>query len=373
MLPITANAFDRMWIECEEDYLATVRRVGRSGWYILGPEVAEFEKRLATYCESAAAVGCASGLDAIEIALRVANVAPGDKVLTSPLSAFASTLAIIRTGARPIFCDVDSHGLLDPEAAKVEFERHPDICAILPVHLYGHLADMEVLSSLAASHGVPLIEDAAQAIGATRHGIRVGQFACASCISFYPTKNLGVLGDGGALLLSSASLVEACQAIRNYGQSSRYVHDVQGLNSRLDELHAATLTSVFLPRLEYWLSRRREIAASYLDGLDHPLVTLLPGPDPAGAAWHLFPVMVPPERRVQFMDHLQRKGVQSGLHYPFLMSDQKAFVSLFGEHESDRLMVARRFAESEVSLPIHPYLTDAEVEHVINSVNSWNE
>lgn len=371
MLSVTANAFDRLWLECEHDYIAAVKRVGRSGWHILGREVAEFETRLAAFCGSAAAVGCANGLDAIEIALRIAGVAPGDKVLTSPLSAFASALAIIRTGARPVFCDVDAHGLMDPEAARVEFARHPDIRAILPVHLYGHLADMEALSRLAEAHGVPLIEDAAQAIGARRNGVRVGEFAVAACFSFYPTKNLGVFGDGGALLISDVSLLEAAQAVRNYGQSSKYVHDVLGLNSRLDELHAATLTSAFLPRLDRWLSRRRKIASQYLDALNNPLVTLLPGPDREGAGWHLFPLLVAAKGRAQFLDHLERQGVQGGIHYPFLMSDQKAYTDLYGQSETDRLVLARKFAESEVSLPIHPYLTDEEVEHVIQAVNSW--
>lgn len=373
MLRVAANSFDRMWAECEEEYLAAVRRVGRSGWYVLGREVAAFETAFAAYCGSPAAVGCASGLDAIEIALRAVGIGPGDKVLTSPLSAFASALAIIRAGGRPVFCDVDDHGLMDPEAARAAFARHPDIRAILPVHLYGHLADMDALAAVAADHGAAVIEDAAQAIGARRHGRRAGALSDAACFSLYPTKNLGVLGDGGALLFPDAARAGAARVLLNYGQSARYVHDVVGLNSRLDELHAATLVSAFLPRLDDWISRRRTTAARYLDALDNPRVTLLPGPDPDGAGWHLFPVLVPAERREAFLAHLDRSGVQAGLHYPVLICDQKAFVDRFGPEQPDPLRRARRLAAGEVSLPIHPYLTEAEVAQVIATVNAWND
>lgn len=373
MLTVYANSFDRLWAECEQDYLAAVSRVGASGWYILGHEVEEFEKGLSGFCESrVVAVACASGLDAIEIALRVSGVEPGDKVLTSPLSAFATSLAIIRAGARPIFCDVDSHGLMDPEAASAEFARNPDIHAIIPVHLYGHIADMEALSALASDFGVPLIEDAAQAIGARRGALRVGELADAACFSFYPTKNLGALGDGGALILSDIAKAEAARCVRNYGQSSRFAHDVMGMNSRLDELHAATLTTAFLPRLVCWLSRRRLIASQYLEEIQNRSVTLLPGPDPDGAAWHLFPVLVPPSRRQHFLSHLAEHGVQGGLHYPVLISDQKAFIDRFGTCENSQLKMARRFTEEEVSLPINPFLTKPEVGHVIATVNAWS-
>ncbi|MEP4194757.1 MAG: DegT/DnrJ/EryC1/StrS family aminotransferase [Aliishimia sp.] len=372
MLNVNANSFDRMWDECGPDCLDAVSRVGSSGWYILGAEVADFEEKLAKSCNCFATVGCASGLDAIEIALRTNEIQPGDKVLTTPLSAFATVLAVLRTGAIPVFCDVDANGLLDSTAAANAFAHYPDIKAIIPVHLYGQLADMNAFSNLAKTHGVILIEDAAQAIGATRGEIRVGELSHAACLSFYPTKNLGALGDAGAVILSDATQVETAKSLRNYGQTEKYGHDILGLNSRLDEVHAATLKSAFLPRLNGWLARRREIAQLYLEGITNPAVTLMPGPDRRGSGWHLFPVLVAAHHREDFMDHLAAKGVQGGLHYPVLMSDQKALTDLGTPLISGSLRMAQSIAEQEVSLPIHPYLTPEEIEHVVAAVNAWD-
>ncbi len=368
---VKANSFDRMWDECHADYLASMRAVGSSGWYILGRQVAAFEDDLAAYCQCKTAVGCANGMDAIEIALRVLEIGAGNKVLTTPLSAFATGLAILRAGAEPVYCDVDEHGLMDPGAAAEAFEAHPDISAIIPVHLYGHLADMEQLSTLAARKGVPLVEDAAQAIGARRNGLGVGGLGHISCYSFYPTKNLGAIGDGGALVLPDKQQADIARSLRNYGQSDRYLHSLIGLNSRLDEIHAATLKDVFLPKLDGWLTTRRNIAARYLREIWNEHVSLLTGPDSAGAGWHLFPVLVNREKRAAFLAHLEESGIMGGIHYPVLISHQEAMTNRGQPLIVGDLKTAQRFADSEVSLPIHPYLTDAEVEHVITSVNDW--
>ncbi len=370
-MKVSANNFDRLWAECQQDYTAAVARVGESGWYILGREVEAFEVELTAYCRSAFAVGCANGMDALEIAMRVAGVGPGDKVLTTPLSAFATGLSVLRAGAEPVYCDVDTNGLMDPEAAATALAEHDDIRCIIPVHLYGHLADMAQLAPLAKRHDAILIEDAAQAIGASRKGLGVGAEGRTACFSFYPTKNLGAIGDGGALILSDADQDELARAVRNYGQTTRYVHDVIGLNSRLDELHAATLRTAFLPRLPAWLDRRRVIAKTYLAGIHNPHVMLLPGPDSEGSGWHLFPVLVAPDRREAMLAHLSAAGVQAGLHYPVLMPDQKAMTGRGTPLVSGSLTQARRFAEGEVSLPIHPYLTDAEQAYVIAVINAW--
>ncbi len=370
-MKVPANSFDRLWAECQDDYVAAVTAVGRSGWYILGQEVSAFEADLAAWCGRDTAVGCGNGMDALEIALRAAGIGPGDRVLTTPLSAFATGLAILRAGAEPVYCDVDAHGLLDPNAAEAALAEDPAIRAVVPVHLYGHLADMPRFSELAAARGLALIEDAAQAIGARRAGQGVGTGGHAVAFSFYPTKNLGAIGDGGALLPADAAMDAQARMLRNYGQSMRYVHDAIGLNSRLDELHATTLRQAFLPRLEGWLTRRRDIAACYLSGIQTPHVTLLPGPDPEGGGWHLFPVLVVPERRDAFLDHLERNGIQGGQHYPVLIPDQKAMTDRGTPMVHGALTHARRFAEGEVSLPIHPYLTEAETDHVVAIVNEW--
>ncbi len=370
-MDVSANSFDRLWAECRDDYIAAVTRVGASGWYILGRQVAAFEADLAAWCGRDTAVGCGNGMDALEIALRAAGIGPGDRVLTTPLSAFATGLAILRAGAEPAYCDTDAHGLLDPDAAQAALEQDPGIRAIIPVHLYGHLADMPRFTAMAAARGVTVIEDAAQAIGAYRNRRGVGADGHAVAFSFYPTKNLGAIGDGGALLPATADMDARARSLRNYGQSDRYVHETIGLNSRLDELHAATLRAAFLPRLGTWLARRRAIAAAYLSGIDTPHVTLLPGPDPDGAGWHLFPVLVDPARRDAFLDHLKRNGIQGGLHYPVLIPEQKAMTGRGAPRIHGSLANARRLAKSEVSLPIHPYVTEAEAEHVISTVIDW--
>lgn len=371
-MDVSANRFDRLWAECKEDYTAAVTEVGASGWYILGRQVAAFETDLANWCARETAVGCGNGMDALEIAMRAAGIGPGDRVLTTPLSAFATGLAILRTGAEPVYCDVDEYGLLDPDAVEGALENDPLIRAVIPVHLYGHLADMPRLESIVAGRNVWLIEDAAQAIGAKRDGRGVGTGGHAVAFSFYPTKNLGAIGDGGALLPADTAMDDLARSMRNYGQTDRYVHDLIGLNSRLDELHAATLRSVFLPRLEGWLTRRRATAATYLSGIRTPHVTLLPGPDPDGAGWHLFPVLVTGNRRDDFLAYLKQNGIQAGLHYPVLIPDQKAITDQCTPHVHGMLTNAHRFAAGEVSLPIHPYLTDAEAAHVIDTANAWD-
>jgi dTDP-3-amino-3,4,6-trideoxy-alpha-D-glucose transaminase len=371
-MDVSANSFDRLWAECHADYIAAVTEVGASGWYILGRQVAAFETDLAAWCDRTSAVGCGNGMDALEIALRAAGIGAGDRVLTTPLSAFATGLAVLRAGAEPVYCDTDDHGLLDPDAVAAALDADPSIRAVIPVHLYGHLADMPRLEAIIEGRDVILIEDAAQAIGARRDGRGVGAGGHAVAFSFYPTKNLGAIGDGGALLPADAASDDLARSMRNYGQTERYVHDVIGLNSRLDELHAATLRTVFLPRLAGWLTRRRAIAAAYLAGITTPHVTLMPGPDPEGAGWHLFPVLVAAERRDDFLDHLKQNGIQGGLHYPVLIPDQKAMTDRGTPHVHGDLANARRLATCEVSLPIHPYLSEAEVAHVIETANAWS-
>jgi dTDP-4-amino-4,6-dideoxygalactose transaminase len=370
-MKVVANAFDRLWADCQAEVMAAVAGVGASGWWILGPQVIAFEKNLAGSCGLPHAVGCANGMDAIEIALRASGIGPGSKVLTTPLSAFATALAILRAGAEPVFADVDEHGLLDPKVAEAALAAHPDIRAVIPVHLYGHLADTPRFAELSRKAGAVLIEDAAQAIGATRNGIRVGQFGAATCLSFYPTKNLGAMGDGGALLTGDDTIDRRSRTLRNYGQSEKYIHTELGLNSRLDELHAAVLKDAFLPKLAGWTNKRRTIARTYLDQISNAHVACVPGPDPAGSVWHLFPVLVAASRRTAFADYLQSSGVQANLHYPVVIPDQEAITKHGPALVHGSLDRARMFATCEVSLPIHPYLEDAEVAYVVDVVNGW--
>ena len=362
LLKVAANDFARQWEDVREDALAAVERVGRSGWLILGEEVESFEREFAAWWGVAHAVGVASGLDALEISLRCAQIGPGSRVLTTPLTAFATTLAVIRVGAEPVWCDVDESGGMDLARAEEALQADEGIRALLPVHLYGHPLDPEELRRIGRDHDIVVIEDCAQSAGAQRDGRSTGLAGVAAAVSLYPTKNLGAMGDGGVLLTSDEDLAERARALRDYGQSSRYEHVEIGLNSRLDELHAAVLRAALLPRLDGWLARRREIAARYAEALvDAKLRPVVA--QQGRSAHHLFPVEVadgdPAEVAAKITDH----GVSVGRHYPFLCPDQPAARGLGAT--LGPLPVARRTSERELSLPIHPYLGDAEVDSVI--------
>jgi dTDP-3-amino-3,4,6-trideoxy-alpha-D-glucose transaminase len=288
----------------------------------------------------------------------------GSRVLTTPLTAFATTLAIIRAGCEPVWCDVDDSGGLDLEQAAQALRADPTIRAVMPVHLYGHPLDPAALRGLAEEYGVTVVEDCAQSLGAEREGLPTGVAGVVAGTSLYPTKNLGALGDGGVLLTTEESVAASARRLRDYGQQARYEHVEVGLNSRLDELHAGILRSAHLPRLESWLSRRQEVAASYNSGLEGCNLRSI---EPVGgqSAYHLFPVEVLAGSVTDASEALALRGVAVGRHYPFICPEQPA-VAGRGVRLST-LPVARRIAERELSLPIHPYLDDAEVDHVIAS------
>jgi dTDP-4-amino-4,6-dideoxygalactose transaminase len=363
-LRVSANDFARQWRDIQDDALEAVDRVGRSGWLILGEEVSAFERDLAEWWGVPHAVGVASGLDALEIALRCAGVSAGDRVITTPLSAFATTLAVLRVGAEPVWCDVDESGALDLDEVDSALHGDPSIRAVMPVHLYGHPMNPLELERLAAQHGVIMVEDCAQSVGAERDGRPTATACVAAGTSLYPTKNLGALGDGGVLLTHEEPIAERARRLRDYGQGDRYEHVEVGLNSRLDELHAAILRSALLPRLRGWLARRGEIAARYTDALrDCALRPIVAGE--GRSAHHLFAVEALGQSAETVGELLRARGVAVGRHYPFVAPDQPAALDR-GSSIGD-LPVARRLAERELSLPIHPYLQDSEVEYVIDA------
>ncbi len=367
---ILLNDFARQWRETGDEVLRCVAAVGESGWYILGNEVRCFEAALAALWGREFAVGVASGLDAIEISLAALGCARGDAVLTTPLSAFATTLAIVKLGAVPVFADTDDRGLLDLEVCRAALRDHPEIRFLVPVHLYGHALDRHKLEGLRQEFGCRIVEDCAQSVAARHDGVPAGCAGHAAATSFYPTKNLGALGDGGAILTSDPELAAAARALRDYGQTAKYRHDYVGYNSRLDELHAAVLARVYLPRLERWTARRRAIAAAYQAGISNPALRLPGAPSGSASVWHLFPVLVTSGSKAAFREHLAAAGIASGEHYPALIPEQNAMrgvpFRIFGS-----LTRAARIAASEVSLPIHPYLDDSEVTQVIETCNRW--
>jgi dTDP-3-amino-3,4,6-trideoxy-alpha-D-glucose transaminase len=367
---ICLNDFERQWRETRADALAAFEEVGASGRYILGRQVAAFEEALAEYGGMRHAIGTASGLDAIEISLRALGCQAGERVLTTPLSAFATTLAILKLGAVPVFADTDEFGLIDLSACRAILAARPEIRYCVPVHLYGHALDMAALSALRADFGCRVVEDCAQAIGASHHGTAVGGAGEMAAVSFYPTKNLGALGDGGAILTGDADWASAARMLRDYGQSGKYRHEAIGYNSRLDELQAAYLRRAALPRLPEWTEARRRVARAYGEKIRNEAIRVPGAPAGSASVWHLFPVTVAPERKAQFLRWMESQGVSCGEHYPIPISDQPAMRHAACETAGD-LSTARRLCRSLVSLPVHPYLREEETAQVIAACNSW--
>ena len=368
--PILLNDFRSQWEEIRDVALAAFERVGKSGWLILGKEVAAFEEQLAQVWGLPFCIGCASGLDAIEISLRCLGAKPGDKVLTTPLSAFATTLAIVRTGCVPIFVDVDESGLVDLDQCVEVLEEERDIKFFVPVHLFGHAINLKRLSEIKDRFDIIIVEDCAQAVGARSNGAVVGSVGEAAATSFYPTKNLGAMGDGGAILTKDSDIASVARSLRDYGQSEKYRHSFMGLNSRLDEVHAAILKDAMLPLLTRFTQRRGDIAEAYRKGIINPQVVIPCVPEGSESVWHLYPLIVRGDRNA-FQKHLSESGISSGIHYPILIPDQNAMKFFEPSLVRRELRNATQFAEQEVSLPIHPYLSNYDVEKVIATCNSW--
>jgi dTDP-4-amino-4,6-dideoxygalactose transaminase len=341
---------------------AAVARVLDSGWFILGPEVEAFERELAQALGAADAVGVANGTEAIQLALEALGLAPGDEVVTSPLTAAFTALGVLRAGARPVFADLDPVTLnVSPET--VERAITPRTRALLPVHLYGHPVDLGPMLEIARRRGIPLVEDACQAVGARYRERTVGAISGIGALSFYPTKNLGAFGDGGAVVVDDPDVARRLRRLRNGGQSDRYRHEVAGINSRLDEMQAAVLRAK-LRHLARWTDRRRALAAGYAEGLAGVGVEL-PAEQPyARAVYHLYVVRHP--RRDALAAGLHERGVGTLVHYPIPLHLQPAFASLGGKKGD--FPVAERAAGEILSIPLFPEMTDAQAEAVIRAI-----
>ncbi len=337
-----------------------VERVISRGWFVLGPELAAFEAEFAAASGAAEAVGVGTGTDALAIALRALGIGPADEVITSPLSAAYTALAIMMSGARPVFADIDPDRLtLDPRAVAAAIT--PRTAAILPVHLYGQPADMHAIGAVAARHNLAIVEDCCQAHLATVDGRPVGSFGLAAAYSFYPTKNLGALGDGGALTTNDAGVAARARRLRNGGQTERYHHAEFGVNSRLDELQAAVLRArlTFLPR---WTERRRELGREYrrrLDGVKS--ITVPPELEP-GHVYHLFPVRSTSRESVQAS--LRTAGIETLIHYPVPVSRQPALSST----QPADCPHADRICAEVFSLPLYPALPADAVARITDAL-----
>lgn len=349
------------------DMDAAVKRVLDSGWYLLGEECAAFEREFAAFCGTRHAIGCANGLDALKLIILAYGIVPGDEVIAPANTYIASLIAISANGATPVLVEPDlATCLIDP--TQVEAHVTPRTKAIMAVHLYGRVADMDAIRAIAARHGLLVIEDAAQAHGAGIGGRRVGSLGDAAGFSFYPGKNLGCLGDGGAVTTDDDALAEKIRALRNYGSDVKYHFPYRGTNSRLDEIQAAWLR-VKLPHLDADNARRAEIAARYGREIVHPAVSL-PLPADAGArplsnVWHVYPVRT--ARRDDLRRHLDACGVQTVIHYPIPPHRQPAYAEWSGLS----LPVTEAIHDTVLSLPMSPVLDDDQVGAVIEAVNSW--
>ncbi len=353
--------------ELDSELQGAFQRVLKASWYIDGCEDRVFEKTFADYCGVPYCVGCGNGLDALVLSLKALGIGEGDAVLVPSNTYIATALAVTYTGAVPIFVEPDIRTFnIDPERIEntLRSARGGNIKAIIPVHLYGQPCDMDPILELAEEYGLHVVEDCAQAHGAKYKGRRVGSFGVASGFSFYPGKNLGALGDAGAVVTKGEELAAKVRALGNYGSDYKYHHIYKGHNSRLDELQAAFL-SAKLPSLDKTNAARRSIAQKYLDGIDNPEITLPHVPEYAEPVWHIFAVRC--KRRAELEKHLNEKGIGTNKHYPIPMHRQECY----REFADLRLPVAEKISETELSIPLYYGMTDEEIRYVVEAMNSF--
>ena len=342
---------------------AAIARVLDSGWYILGPEVEAFEAEFAGYCQADHAIGLANGLDALHLALRAMDMGPGDEVIVPSNTYIATWLAVSQCGATPVPVEPDpaTHNI-DP--ARIEAAITPRTRVILPVHLYGQPVDLDPILAIARKHGLRVLEDGAQAHGARYKGRRIGGHGDAVAWSFYPGKNLGALGDGGAVTTNDAQIADRLRVLRNYGSRVKYVNEVAGYNSRLDPLQAAVLR-VKLAHLDDWNARRTALAQVYLDGLRDTGLVLPHVPDWAQPAWHLF--VVRHRQRDDLQRALSEAGIGSLIHYPIPPHKQQAYAE--AGFAATAFPLASRMAAEVLSLPMGPQLSIEQAEVVVAAVH----
>jgi len=339
------------------------KRVMDREWFIGGEEDAAFEREFAAWCGAKYCVGVGNGLDALRLILLAVGIGQGDEVLVPANTFIASALAISYVGAKPVLVDPDPEtAVITPEEAAKHIT--PNTKAMLPVHLYGRLADMEGFAALAKRNGLVLVEDAAQAHGAERNGSMAGAWSLAAGFSFYPGKNLGALGDAGAVITNDPETARKVRAIANYGAEKKYYHEWPGVNSRLDELQAAALR-VKLPYLGEWTAERRRIAKVYRREIRNEKIRLLS--EDEGNVFHIFPVFTRERDRLQ--QFLEEAGIHCLIHYPVPIHLQKAYTDL-GYRRGD-FPAAEELAETELSIPLYPGMSEAQIEYVVETLNRF--
>lgn len=362
---ILMNNFKKEYTDIKPSIDKAIFTTLNKGFHILGPSVNKFENEFARYIGATYCVSVANGLEALQIALMAVGIKPGDEVLTVSNSAVATSLAIGNLGAVPVFVDIDEYYHMD--ISKIEEKITKITKAILPVHLYGQTADMKGILKIAKKYKLKVIEDACQAHGAEIEGRKAGTFGIVGAFSFYPTKNLGGYGDGGAIVTSNKEIYTAARKLRNYGSEKRYYHSIKGLNSRLDELQAAIL-SVKLAHLPRYIKKRNEIALIYLENLKDVKQISLPKIR-VGAlhSFHLFAIEA--QNRTELMDFLVKNGVQTLIHYPLPIHKQICYT----EYNNLVLKETEKVSKRVLSLPIHPYLSNKEAYRVCKLIKNFYE
>ena len=362
---IPVNSLLRHIQPLEAELVAAATDVVRSGYYVLGPGVNRFESAFADYCGASECIGVANGTDALELALKAVGVTAGDRVAVAANAAMYGTSAVLACGAVPLFVDIEEAGAtLDPARLSEAFASMVPR-AIIVTHLYGRLARIDEILQLCRSHGVAVVEDCAQAHGARSNSRAAGSFGDVAAFSFYPTKNLGALGDGGAIVTSDTGIGQRARQLRQYGWTAKYTNThAGGRNSRLDEIQARMLLTM-LPLLDGWNARRREIANRYSNEIRNPAIAV---PAPAGEEYvgHLYVVHC--DRRDALRTHLEGIGVQTDVHYPVPDHRQPCHR---GAYDHIQLPVTERLATTALTLPCFPELTDEEVERVIDACNRF--
>jgi len=352
--------------ELHEELQEVFDRVFNSGWYIQGSEVAAFEREFADYCEVGFCVGVGNGLDALHLILRAYGIGEGDEVIVPSNTFIATWMAVSNAGATPVPVEpIDETYNID--FALIESAITPRTKAIIAVHLYGQPADMDSIMVIAEKYNLKVIEDAAQAHGARYKGKRVGGLGHAAGFSFYPGKNLGALGDGGAVVTNDPTLADRVRSLGNYGAQVKYKHDMKGYNSRLDELQAAFLREK-LKVLDEWNARRTDIAEQYLKALDGSGLVLPMVPEWADPVWHLF--VIRHRKRDALQRHLTEVGIGAMVHYPIPPHMQQAYEAEIG-FSPDKFPLAKVMANQVLSLPIFPSLQTLECSYVIDSINEF--
>ena len=348
--------------ELDEAY----HRVMDSGWYILGDEVKAFEAEFATYCEARHCIGVGNGLEALRLILLAYDIGPGDEVIVPSNTFIATWFAITECGATPVPVEPnpDTYNI-DPNL--IEAAITPRTRAIMPVHLYGQTADMDAINAVARQHNLIVIEDAAQAQGALYRNRKAGSLAHAAATSFYPGKNLGAIGDAGAVLTNDDDIAQKIRRLRNYGSDVKYVHNVCGVNSRLDELQAAFLR-VKLRHLDAWNARRIVIANTYTQALSGSGIDVPTVPTWAHPTWHLY--VIRSTSRGSLQKHLTDRGVQTMIHYPIPPHEQACYSTKYGKLS---LPIATEQAKQILSLPMSPFLQDAQVNEVISAILDYTQ